>query len=251
MKEIIKSCRFLLNNYPEAQACREYIDSRISKESQEFFEFGYFPDMQNFSALTSLVGENCLKDNKLFYIKEIEDALGPRTLPISYFEEYPLVMPFKDAYGNPIAMVGRTLLSEDERKQKGLAKYKNTIFQKGNNVFGLYENKEYILQQNIVYIVEGQIDVIKATEIGFRNIIALGNSYMTAYQFSVILRYTTNINLLLDNDDAGMRGRESIINKFGNFANIQNFYIPSAYKDIDEYISKEKMSSFEDMSFLC
>jgi DNA primase len=102
----------------------------------------------------------------------------------------------------------------------------------------LYENKQHIIDQNCVYVVEGQFDVIKAVEKGFKNIVALGTSNMNSYQFSVISRYTDNIFLLLDNDEAGEKGRKSAISKFGKLANIQNFYLPESYKDIDEYFTK-------------
>jgi len=123
-----------------------------------------------------------------------------------------------------------------------IPKYKNTsetnAFKKGNLLFGLYENKQSIIEKDCVYIVEGQFDVIKAVEKGFTNIVALGNSHMTSYQFSVISRYTDNIFLLLDNDEAGEKGRKRIVEKFGKLANIQNFYLPESYKDIDEYFTK-------------
>jgi DNA primase len=156
-------------------------------------------------------------------------------------------MPFNDAYGSPVAIVGRTLLSDDERKSQKISKYKNTVFQKGNFIFGLFENKNYILNDNSVFIVEGQFDVIKANEKGLNNIVALGNSNMTNYQFSVISRYTNNMFLLLDNDEAGEKGRKRIIDKFGNFANIQNFYLPNDYKDIDDYLTH---NSYESISYL-
>lgn len=239
LNNIVDSCKFLLKNYPDAQECRDYLNSRISQESQDLFEFGYFPEPQNISILTTLVDNNELIENKLSYIKNIEDSMGPRSISVSYFENYPIIIPFKDSYGNIVALVGRTLLSEDERKKQSLSKYKNTIFTKGNYLFGLNENKKNIIQSDFVYIVEGQFDVIKAYEKGLRNIVALGNSNMTQYQFSVITRYTNNIFLLLDNDDAGEKGRRLILNKFGRFANIRNLYVPSDYKDIDEYLSSE------------
>lgn len=245
--KIVESCRFLLNNFPEAQNCRDYLNNRLSSNSQETFQFGYFPKMINLQALTALIGENLLRESKLFYSKEIEDALCPRTVNFCYFEDYPLILPFKDAYGNIVAIVGRSLLSDVERAKLKISKYKNTVFTKGNFVFGLYENKQDILQQDCVYIVEGQFDVIKAVEKGFKNIVALGNSNMTAYQFSVISRYTDNIFLLLDNDEAGEKGRKRIVDKFGNLANIRNFYLPDGFKDIDEYLSN---NSYESLSFV-
>lgn len=254
LKKIVESCRFLLNNYPEAQASKSYLDSRLSQESQETFQFGYFPGVENINVLTDLVGEDLLRKEKLLFTRDIEDSLFPRKLVSCYFEDYPLVMPFCDPYGKPVGLVGRTLLEEEERKTKKISKYKNTLesidFKKGNLLFGLHENKQAILDKGCVYIVEGQFDVIKAFEIGFKNIVALGNSSMTSYQFSVISRYSNNIFLLLDNDEAGQKGRKQIISKFGHMANIRNFYLPEDYKDIDECVTKGQFSGFAEIPFM-
>lgn len=253
-EKIMESCRYLLDNYPEARDARTYLDSRLNSKSQANFQFGYFPGINNFKVLTDLVDESELHKLELFYTKNIEDSLFPRIINVLYFENYPVVMPFRDLYGNVVAMVGRTLLDEEERKKKDIPKYKNTknnhMFKKGQCLFGLYESKQSIIDQNMIYVVEGQMDAIKAMEIGLTNIVALGTSNMTSYQFSVISRYTDNIILLLDNDEAGEKGRKSVISKFGKLANIQNFYIPERYKDIDEYITKENLGGYEDMSFL-
>lgn len=242
LDKIVESCRYLLNNFPEARECKDYLDSRLNLESQELFSFGYFPGIQNLSVLTDMVGEDMLRKEKLLYYKSIEDTMSPRNYPVCYFEHHPLVMPFRNAYGEIVALVGRSLLDGPELAALKQPKYKNTqeskAFKKGNLVFGLYENKQHILEQNCVYIVEGQFDVIKSVEKGFKNIVALGTNSMTPYQFSVISRYTDNLFLLLDNDEGGEKGRKRIIDKFGKLANIQNFYLPNPYKDIDEYFTK-------------
>lgn len=239
LQNIIDSCRYLLNNYPSAQAVLEYLNTRLSEESQEKFQFGYFPGPEHLAALTAMVSEKELVDNKLLFIKSITDSLYHRTIKSGYFDEYPLIMPIRDVYGLPIALVGRTIIDEEVRKEKKMPKYKYTMdFTKTNNVFGLYENKKNILNNDCVYVVEGQIDVIKAMERNFSNIVAIGGSSMSSYQFSLINRYTNNIILLLDNDEAGEKGRKSIVDKFGNYANICNFYLPDGYNDIDEYFRR-------------
>ena len=239
LNDIINSCNYLLNNFPEAEYCRDYINSRLNSKSQELFKFGYFPSINNFKVLTDMVGEDILRKEKLFYSKVIEDSLCQRTINFGHFDNHPLIMPFHDTYGNVVAIVGRSLLNDNERKALKIDKYKNTTdFKKSQYLFGLYENKQSILDQNCAYIVEGQFDVIKALEKGYTNIVALGSANMSSYQFSVISRYTNNIFLLLDNDVAGEKGRKSIISKFGKLANIQNFFLPDCYKDIDEYLTK-------------
>ena len=243
-----------MNNYPGAQSCKSYLDSRLKPESQKLFGFGYFPGVQDMPVLADLVGNDTLSEAKLIYTREIEDSLFPRKILTCYFESQPLVMPWRNTYGDVVGLVGRTILNEEDRIKQGVEKYKNTakspLFEKGHMLFGLYENKQHILDKGCVYIVEGQFDVIKASEIGFRNIIALGNSSMTSYQFSVISRYSNSIFLLLDNDVAGQKGRKQIISKFGHMANIRNFYLPEDYKDIDECVTKGKFSGFAEIPFM-
>jgi DNA primase len=248
--KIVESCRFLLNNYPGAQASKSYLDSRLSPEIQEKWGFGYFPDTQNLSVLIDLVGEEALIKLELLSSGTIEDSLSPRRILRNYFEDHPLIMPQRDTYGKVIALIGRTLLPESIRQTKDLSKYKNTKFKKSHGLFGLFENKQSILDQGFVFVVEGQLDVIKASEIGLKNVVGLGSSSMSAYQLSVISRYSNNIRLLLDNDEAGQKGRKRIVSKFGQMANIHDFYIPDVYKDIDEYITKGKISDYAELSFL-
>jgi DNA primase catalytic core len=239
LSKLVESCRFLLQNYPESEECQTYLNSRLNKESQELFQFGYFPNVVNIKSLATLVGEDLLKDEYLLFTKEVEDTLHRREFNFCYFEDYPLIMPFRDVYGNARGIVGRTLLSDNEREIKEIPKYKNTKnFNKSKHLFGLFENKKNILEKGCVFLVEGQFDVIKAVENGFNNIVAIGSCSLSSYQFSLILRYTNNIFLLLDNDEAGRKGRKRIMDRFGALANIQNLYLPDKYKDIDEYYSK-------------
>jgi DNA primase len=237
LNQISESCRYLLQHYPNAQEARDYLNNRLTKESQEKFQFGYYPPINQLSALTDFIGKDELLQHKLIYPKEMEDSSGYRSINISYFENHPLTLPFKDQYGKVVALVNRSLLPEKEREIKKIIKYKNTVFKKGNYLYGLFENKQAILEKGCAYLVEGQFDVIKAFEKGITNIVALGSSYLTAYQFGVIRRYTDHLILLLDNDQAGDKGRIAAQKKFGSLANFQNFYIPQPYKDIDEYLS--------------
>lgn len=240
LDQIIEACHYLLNNYSPAENIKEYIDSRISQDSQNKFQLGYFPNLDNIQALISIVGEDCLINNNLLITREIEDSLYPRKINFSTFEDHPLIMPYKDAYGNTVAIVGRSVLSEKERK---VSKYKNTIFEKSKHLFGLYENKKNIIEKNSVFIVEGQFDMIKASEYGLDNVVSIGSSSLSDYQFSIITRYTDNIYLLLDNDEAGERGRKRITDRFKQYANIINFYLPQEYKDVDEYLTKDENKS--------
>lgn len=247
LSDVVKACRYLIKNSPEAEDCKNYLNSRLDEAAQEKFAFGYFPNTSKLDLIKSFINEDELKRLGLLYTKEVGDSGGAHSFSFGFFENHPLVMPYRDAYGNIVAVVGRTLLDDIERDKVGIAKYKNTRFTKGDHVFGLYEAKEYIIKSSFVYVVEGQFDVIKAVERGLHNIVSLGSADMSAYQLSLICRYTNNILLLLDNDEAGEKGRKRAIDKYSTFANINNVYLPLGYKDIDEYL---KQNDIESMSLI-
>ena len=93
--KIMESCRFLLNNFPEAKEVKNYLDIRLGESSQDKFQFGYFPNIFNLKAITDLVEEQDLRDVKLLFTKTIEDSLYPRIINELYFEYHPLIFPFK------------------------------------------------------------------------------------------------------------------------------------------------------------
>lgn len=240
LEVIADVCHSLLRDFPEVSEYRDYLDSRLNKESQEKFKIGYFPQAIHLNLLINEVSEDILLKEELIRKWQFTDSLYPTIVNKPFFEDHPLVFPYRDAYGNIVGFIGRTLLSDEDRKKNHVYKYKNTDFKKGQCLFGLYEGKQSILENDAVYIVEGQFDVIKAHEVGFTNIVAIGNSHITPYQFAVLCRYTKNINLLLDNDVAGDNGRKSAKDKFGKFANIKDWFVPDPYKDLDECIKENQ-----------
>jgi DNA primase len=242
MDNIANHCRYLLTNSPEANQVQEYLDSRISKSSQELFQLGFYPPPNQLSLLTYSISEQELKNQKLLYTLNINDSLSQRKINISYFEHHSILFPFKNPYGKTIALVARTLIPEQERKNLKIVKYKNTIFKKSNYLFGLYENQKNILETNQVFLVEGQFDAIKATEAGLNNVVALGSSYLTPNQLALILRYTNNIHLLLDNDEAGKKGKNLILKKYDCYANFINHDIPEPFKDIAEFLETNSIN---------
>jgi DNA primase catalytic core len=238
LDDVVVACRYLLNNSPEAEPYRTYLDSRLSPKMQEAFCFGYLPGANNLNLLTAFVSQDRLREADFFYDRIVSDSFSHRTYQTCFFEQHPLILPYRDAYGEVIALVGRTLLDDAARAEIGIPKYKNTgkIFEKGSHLFGLFEAKRSIIEKDSVYVVEGQFDVIKAHENGITNIVALGSSSMTLNQLTLLCRYTNNIYLLLDNDAAGDSGRAGVVKKYGEVANIANIYLPSGYKDIDEFL---------------
>lgn len=233
---IVQAARELLLHSPAAEKERDYLNSRLLPAQQEQFQFGYFPPVQHFSLLTNSLDQSTLKTLQLYYDYTIKDAATPRLIQHSFFEDHTLIMPYHDSHNQIVGLVGRSLLDDATRHINKIVKYKNTFFSKANHLFGLNFAKSDILKKDFVYLVEGQFDVIKAFERGITNIVALGNSNLTMQQLALLTRYTKNIFLLLDNDKAGETGRARAKEMFGHLANFNSVYLPSGYKDLDEYL---------------
>lgn len=244
-KIIIKACVDLLNDCSLSFNHKKYIDSRLSAFSQDTFEFGYFPVATDLHVLIDLIGQDILIDTKLIKKLYIDNSnMSNQQCFNSFFESHNLVMPYYNHYGKIIGMVGRTLLSDNERKENKIAKYKNTIFQKGKHLFNFEKAKSDIIKENCVYITEGQIDAIRIYEGNIKNVIALGSTSMSSYQLSIINRYCDKIYLLLDNDEAGESGVKKIKENFNQHIKIKNISLPEGYKDVDEFISQNSYDIF-------
>lgn len=235
--DVLAACSTLLKFHPIAESTRKYLDQRCSDFHQKEFNFGYFPKHNELEHLLNLLdnGESKLNELGLLYKKEIiSDGLFIKENTLK-LENHNLIMPYKNLYGDIIALVGRTLLPKEE--QINISKYKNTEFNKNKHLFGLNKSKRSIVQKNAVFIVEGQFDFISCYRHGFHNTVAVGNANLSKYQFYILKRYTDNLYFIFDNDFAGNKGFEKAQAKYSNYANIQKIHLPTQFKDIDEYLN--------------
>jgi len=240
---VIGACQKLLNDFPGAFEARKYLDSRSTRAVQCKFNLGFHPSANDYDSLLSILDEHVLLRARLRY----EHAGAYQRVKTNTFEHHNIVLPYRDVYGNIAAIVGRTLLSDEDMQLKEIGKYKNTSFEKKNHLFGLYEGKAEIIKRDCVFIVEGQFDVISAAASGIENVVALGCSSLTMTQLALVKRYTDNIYLLLDNDEAGRIGMEKIMKKFSSEANLKPMKIPDGYKDLDDLLRDLKWMGFDDL----
>lgn len=248
--KLIEYCSYLLYNFDSARPALDYLNNRLSSDAQKKFSFGYFPRNEELKLFNSSIGSEELFELHLLYEKNIENNSFVQKIIASPLEEHNLILPYRDVYGNIIAVVGRSLLADQQRAINGVAKYKNTSFSKSKHLFGLYEAKFDIIAKNCVYVVEGQFDCIQAHDKGLKNVVALGCSNVSFIQLALLLRYTDTINLLLDNDEAGQAGAEKALSKYGKYANIKVCKVPAGFKDLDELLVETTNVSSEELSKL-
>jgi DNA primase len=234
LRKVVQACQHLFWNSELARPARHYLNSRLDKDDQLIWKFGYFPSDDRISELTSIVDKAELEAFQLYYPKSFAGPHG-------HFSDHNLVMPFYNVHGEIIALLGRCLLTEEVRQERLLHKYKYTLgCQKDLFVYGLDKARDAIIERNCVVGVEGQFDCIALHAQGITNAVAFGWANMSWYQMFKLHRYTNNIIVMLDNDEAGQKGKVRIKKRYMDVANIKLISPPDGFKDIDEFFRGSK-----------
>lgn len=153
-----------------------------------------------------------------------------------------IMFPIYDLAGNPVAFSGRIYNTKDT------SKYINTKetdkFKKGKILYNYHIAKEHLKKNDSVIIMEGQMDVIRASTIGVNNCIATMGTALTRDHKSIIKNMTNNIVLCFDGDSAGEKATISAIELLEDTGiDIKVVRLPNGM-DPDEYIIKEGKDSF-------
>lgn len=246
-QKVIDACKELLHT-KMASETKKYIQGRLSNYSIDKYDIGYFPPNHELSYLLDKVDRKDLEYLRLIYPKTLRGRGFSYQIDNSLLNHHNLIIPFRDEYGNIIALAGRTLLSEEQQRELSISKYKNTFYTKGVHLFGLYHAKNTIDLKDSIIIVEGQIDCIMCQAQGIFNVVALTGSSLSDYQVYLIKKMTQNVYLLLDNDLAGKNASEKIINNYSQELNIKKLELPNKFKDVDEYL---KLSASYDLFDQC
>lgn len=238
LSQITSVCQELLTIAP-AKEYKDYLDTRLSRFSQEKFQFGYFPSRENIHFLLSKIDKDLLRTVNIAYEKfgEVHSILNYHNL----------IFPIKDDYGNIVALGGRTLQPKEKWQELSIGKYKYTPHFKSHVLYGLVFAKPAIRKQQSVFIVEGQVDCIAMHAAGFHNTIALGGTSLSAYQYYLLRKYggpNLNFYILTDNDEAGNKSFEKIQKSYGNLSRVRRICLPEGFKDIDEYLKISKDYDF-------
>lgn len=116
-----------------------------------------------------------------------------------------VMFPINDYNGNIVAFSAR--VSPEKEKDEIMGKYVNSpqtdIYNKSKILFGLDKAKTFIKNEDSAIIMEGQMDAITAHQNGFKNVVASSGTALTGDQLTLVKRYSPNIILAFDMDQAG------------------------------------------------
>lgn len=219
-----------------------YLQRGFSKNIIKKFELGYGPKKK--SALT----KKAINDS---YQKKFLELSG-----LSFFNKKNnngvdrfnnrVIFPIHNYSGKVVGFGGRSL--SKSHKAKYLNSPENPIYHKSKILYGLYFSKMSISKNNACYIVEGYTDVISMHEIGVENVVSASGTALSSEQINLIRRFTKNIILLFDSDEAGINAsfkNIDIILKEG--MNVKIITFPEG-EDPDSY--SHKLSQEEFLNYL-
>lgn len=125
-----------------------------------------------------------------------------------------VMFPIHGISGRVIGFGGRTMAQD-----KTIAKYLNSpesdIYHKSNVLYGIFQAKRAIIQADKCYLVEGYTDVTSLHQSGIENVVASSGTSLTIDQIRLIRRFTYNVTIIYDGDQAGikasMRGIDMVL----------------------------------------
>ncbi len=155
-----------------------------------------------------------------------------------------VIFPVHTISGKVVAFGGRILGSD-----KKLAKYVNSpeseIYSKSRELYGLYLAKHAIVKQGCCYLVEGYTDVISMHQSGVENVVASSGTSLTEGQVRLIHRFTSDVTVIYDGDNAGIRASlRGIDMLLAEGLNVKVLLLPDG-DDPDSFARKHNATEFQ------
>ena len=155
------------------------------------------------------------------------------------------IFPWFSVSGKVVAFGGRVL----DSRTKGISqKYVNSpdsvIYHKERELYGLYQAKKAIAKEDCVFMVEGYTDVISMHQCGIENVVANSGTALSVHQIRLLHRFTSNIVLLYDGDNAGihaaLRGTDMLLEEE---MNVKVLFLPDG-NDPDSFARNHSAEEF-------
>ena len=223
--------RELSNEEKEAQSVRESLFV-VNEFARDYFQNILYNHIDGKSIGMTYFRQRGIRDDivkkfQLGYSTSSKDALAQEALRKGYKKEFLLktglcyekedgslrdrfwgrvIFPWFNISGKILGFGGRVL----DSRTKGIAqKYVNSpeseIYSKRRELYGIYQAKSAIVKYDNVYMVEGYTDVIAMHQCGLENVVANSGTALSEEQIRLLHRFTSNITLIYDGDEAGIK----------------------------------------------
>jgi len=229
-----QAARFYQVQFSKHEVALNYIfkKRKFTKDVALAFRIGYSPN--NGTALYDHLKNRGFTDEELLK----SGLVTKRYRGISDMFRGRLIVPLMDPMGKVIGFTAR-MLDDDPNAPKYINTAQTLLYDKGRHVFGLHLAKEAIRKSKQVVVVEGNLDVIASHQAEIKQVVASAGTAMTPMHLKAIGRFTSDVRIAFDQDEAGLRAAERTIPLASQAnVNLSIITVPSG-KDPDELIKKD------------
>lgn len=210
LKEIhTEAARFyykFLTELDASKLAREYLERRgVTPETIDEWQIGFIPDQWELLTKYLLKKGFSINDLVASGLTIKRDNANARTGKGFYDRFRGRVMfPIRDLHGTVVGFTGRILVEGENTGGKYVNSPQTLIYDKSRIMFGLDKAKQDARKKDCLMLVEGQLDVISSHQAGLNNVVATSGTALTDEQIKLIKRYTNNVKMAFDSDDAGV-----------------------------------------------
>ncbi len=229
------------------QGAIDYLKNRgIQGKTAARFGLGYAPPgMRNLQTVfANDQNEALIEAGLLVFGTAKEGFKKPAKLdPYDRFRNR-ITFPIRNTKGHIIGFGGRIF---GEGEPKYLNSPETVLFDKGSELYGLFEAKQAIREKGYALVVEGYLDVLALAQQGFANTVATLGTACSSTHIRILLRYTDTIIFSFDGDQAGQRAARRALTNCLPFAtdnrNLRFLFLPAEH-DPDSYIRSHGTEAF-------
>ncbi len=229
-----------------SSAARQYLLKRdLTEETVEQFQIGYAPEQWDFLikwAKKNKYSDDLLEKAGLIVRKEKASAEG------DFYDRFRnrLMFPITDEQGRVIGFSGRCL---DDREKT--AKYINSpetmLFKKSRILYALDKARRFIVEAREAIICEGQIDVIRCHQAGFKSAVASQGTAFTEEHVRILRRYADSAVIVFDTDKAGQDATIRTAMEFMDAGMAVRAAMLPEKEDPDSFIRKKGAEGFKNV----
>ena len=236
---LLKAAQYYRQQLKNAPRAIAYLKHRgLSGEIAKHFGIGYAPDgWQNLQAAFPDYNAKALVAAGLV-------IQGDESKRYDRFRDR-IMFPIVDQRGHIIGFGGRVL---DQGEPKYLNSPETPLFEKGRELYGLYQGRRAIRDAGRVIVVEGYMDVVALAQSGIGYAVATLGTATTPAHVQKLLRQSEEIVFCFDGDDAGRRAAwralENSLEQLVDGKQLAFLFLPQG-EDPDTYVRKLGKDAFE------
>ena len=185
---------------PEGELAKKYFRERdFSPQLSREFMLGYSPESWDATL-------KFLSSGKNFSTAALEDAgLVIRRDDGGYYDRFRgrVMFPIFDQIGRVVGF-GARRMNEDKNQPKYINSPQSLVYDKSRIVYGIFQAKQQIREQNSAILVEGYADALTLHQAGFKNTIASSGTALTREQLQLVHRLGKTLYIVFDSDTAGV-----------------------------------------------